>query len=425
MTRSREIGKSVGLQEAAQLLGVTPQDVFTWEKKQLIKSYLDRNRNRVFNLEELEEFDRMRRGDRTENRYRILQAENQTNFTAIELFAGAGGLALGFENAGIQHKLLVECDRTCVETLNNNRPNWQVIGDDVAKIDFLEFRHQVDIVSGGFPCQAFSHAGFRRGLEDARGTLFFEFARCVSQVQPKIAIAENVKGLLTHQKGETLQIMLEILANLGYQAEYRVVRAQFFDVPQKRERLFIIATRKDLNLTPIFSVEKPYTISLREALENCPDAPGIQYNDRKRQVMELVPPGGNWRDLPVEVQKDYMKNSYYRGGGRTGFAKRLAWDEPALTLTCSPAQTQTERCHPEETRPLTVREYARIQTFPDRWKFAGNLSAQYKQIGNAIPVNLAYHIGQSVVATLRRETPKLLQVPESQERQLSIPGLEI
>ncbi|MGC9503500.1 DNA (cytosine-5-)-methyltransferase [Baaleninema sp.] len=417
--------KSVSLPEAARILGVTPQDVFTWEKKQLIKSYIDRNQNRIFNLEELEEFDRMRRGDRTENRYRILQAENQTNFTAIELFAGAGGLALGFENAGIQHKLLVECDRTCVETLNNNRPNWQVIGDDVAKIDFLEVRDRVDIVSGGFPCQAFSHAGFRRGLEDARGTLFFEFARCVSQVQPKIAIAENVKGLLTHQKGETLQIMLEILANLGYQAEYRVVRAQFLDVPQKRERLFIIATRKDLNLQPIFPVEKSYSISLREALENCPTSPGIQYNDRKRQVMELVPPGGNWRDLPVEVQKDYMKNSYYRGGGRTGFAKRLAWDEPALTLTCSPAQTQTERCHPEETRPLTVREYARIQTFPDGWKFAGNLSAQYKQIGNAIPVNLAYHIGQSVVATLRRETPKPLQIPEPQERQLSIPGLEV
>lgn len=366
----------------------------------------------------------MRSGNRTENRYRILHAEHQSHFTAIELFAGAGGLALGFENAGLQHKLLVEVDRSCIETLTNNRPHWHVVGEDVAKIDFSEFRHQVDIVSGGFPCQAFSHAGFRRGLEDARGTLFFEFARCVREVKPPIAIAENVKGLLTHQKGETLQIMLEILEDLGYQTDYHVVRAQFLDVPQKRERLLIVATRKDLNLQPIFPAEKSYSISLGEALQNCPPSAGIQYNDRKRQIMKLVPPGGNWRDLPVDIQKDYMKNSYYKGGGRTGFAKRLAWDEPALTLTCSPAQTQTERCHPQETRPLTVREYARIQTFPDTWEFAGTISAQYKQIGNAIPVNLAYHIGRCAIATLNRETPQPVRQPEPTELQLTIPGFE-
>jgi DNA (cytosine-5)-methyltransferase 1 len=415
---------SVSLEQVTKIFGFTTQDIFAWEKKQLIKSYFDRNNNRIFNLEEIEQFYRMRSGDRPENPYRIWQAETQTDFTVIELFAGAGGLALGFENAGLQHKLLVECDRNCVETLQKNRPDWPIVGDDIAKIDFSQFRHKIDIVSGGFPCQAFSHAGFRRGLEDARGTLFFEFARCVCEIQPRIAIAENVKGLLTHKQGKTLQTMLEILANLGYQTEYQLIRAQFLDVPQKRERLFIIAIRKDLNLKPIFPREKSYSISLREALQNCPLSPGIQYNERKRQIMALVPPGGNWRNLPVEMQKDYMKNSYNQGGGRTGFAKRLAWDEPALTLTCSPAQTQTERCHPEETRPLTVREYARIQTFPDTWEFMGTITAQYKQIGNAIPVNLAYHIGCAAIATLQGETPTPIQQPEPQALQLTIPGLD-
>ena len=112
--------------------------------------------------------------------------------------------------------------------------------------------------------------------------------------------------------------------------------------------------------------------------------------------MDRVPTGGDWRDLPVELQKSYLGGSFHLGGGKTGMARRLAWDEPSLTLTCAPAQKQTERCHPDETRPLNVREYARIQTFPDQWRFSGSLTQQYKQIGNAVPVNLAYYLGQAV-----------------------------
>ena len=116
--------------------------------------------------------------------------------------------------------------------------------------------------------------------------------------------------------------------------------------------------------------------------------------------MSKVPPGGYWRSLPVELQKEYMKASFYLGGGKTGMARRLSWEEPSLTLTCNPAQKQTERCHPKETRPLTIREYARIQTFPDDWQFIGSISSQYKQIGNAVPVNLGYHIGRSIIKML-------------------------
>ena len=117
----------------------------------------------------------------------------------------------------------------------------------------------------------------------------------------------------------------------------------------------------------------------------------------------LIPPGGYWKDLPEELQKEYMGASFYMGGGKTGMARRLSWNEPSLTLTCSPAQKQTERCHPDETRPLSVREYARIQTFPDEWVFEGSIAQQYKQIGNAVPVNLGFHIGDIVIKMLSGE----------------------
>lgn len=131
-----------------------------------------------------------------------------------------------------------------------------------------------------------------------------------------------------------------------------------------------------------------------------PESPGQKYPEKKQKVMELVPMGGYWKDLPVEIQKEYMRGSFMLEGGKTGMARRLSLNEPSLTLTCAPAQKQTERCHPTETRPLTIREYARIQTFPDDWQFSGSLSSQYKQIGNAVPVNLAYAIGRSLIRFL-------------------------
>jgi len=178
------------------------------------------------------------------------------------------------------------------------------------------------------------------------------------------------------------------------------LRAQYLDVPQKRERLILFAVRGDLDIPAVFPVERDYFISLREALFHCPQSDGQSYTERKRKIMELVPEGGYWRDLPDSLQREYMGASYHLGGGKTGMARRLSWDQPSLTLTCNPAQKQTERCHPSDTRPLSIREYARIQTFPDEWTFSGSISSQYKQIGNAVPVNLGYHIGRCVLAAL-------------------------
>ena len=182
------------------------------------------------------------------------------------------------------------------------------------------------------------------------------------------------------------------------------MRAQYHDVAQKRERLLIVGVRSDLESPILFPKERDYIISLWEAIGNCPKSPGQEYPEKKRKVMEMVPPGGYWKDLPDEVQRDYLGGSYHLSGGKTGMARRLSWDEPSLTLTCSPAQKQTERCHPEETRPLTVREYARIQSFADDWEFSGSIAQQYKQIGNAVPANMAFHIGRAVRAMIEGRT---------------------
>ena len=334
-------------------------------------------------------------------KFKILKTSRKEKFTVVELFAGAGGLALGFENAGLQSKMLVEIDKNAVATLKQNKPSWNIIHDDIKNVNFKNVR--ADVVTGGFPCQSFSYAGKRLGFEDTRGTLFFEFARAIKEIKPKVIMAENVKGLLRHDNGKTLQTMLSIFEHLGYQVAYKVLRAQYFDVAQKRERLVIFGVKKSMSSQLIFPKEQNYTVSLRQALQDVPISPGQIYTETKKQIMSLIPEGGYWKDLPEDLKKKYMGASYHIGGGKTGIARRLSWREPCLTLTCSPSQKQTERCHPTETRPLTIREYARIQSFPDSWDFFGSITSQYRQIGNAVPVNLGYYLGKCIIAMLKQE----------------------
>ena len=330
-------------------------------------------------------------------------------YSSIELFAGAGGLAIGLERSGFEAIVLNEFDKHACETLRQNRPDWNVVEGDVRKVDFRQYKG-VDFLSGGFPCQAFSYAGKQLGFEDTRGTLFFEFARVVSETQPKVFLAENVRGLLVHDEGRTLETIKRSIAELGYTLiEPRVLKAIFYRVPQKRERLFLVGIRNDLVKFSGFRWPSPFkrVMVLKDALKagelfdsDVPNSSGQRYPNRKAEIFSLVPMGGYWRDLPEAIQREYMQGSFYLGGGKTGMARRLAWNVPSLTLTCSPAQKQTERCHPEENRPLTVREYARIQTFPDNWRFSGPIGSQYKQIGNAVPVKLASAVGGSIIRLL-------------------------
>lgn len=395
--------KLVTIGAAAKTLDVCVDTIRRWAKRGLIKATRDEHGNRLFNVAEIDRLQRKLSGHGDDQPFRVLKS--QTTYpkaTCIDLFAGGGGTALGFHNAGVEHVFLNELDKNAVETLKINSAahglGWNICPDDVHNVDFAGMK--AEIIQAGFPCQAFSYAGKSRGFEDTRGTLFFEFARAIKDIRPAIAIGENVRGLVKHDHGRTLETMLNTFHELGYDVNYRVLRAQYLDVPQKRERMFLFATRRDLKLPILFPKEKDYVITLKEALRDVPDSEGQGYTERKSRIMELVPEGGNWRDLPDKLQREYMGASYFLGGGRTGMARRMSWNEPALTLTCNPAQKQTERCHPSQTRPFTVREYARIQTFPDDWQFSGSIAAQYRQIGNAVPVNLGYHVGRCALAAL-------------------------
>ena len=363
------IKKTVPIAEAAQILSVSLDTIRRWEKKGLIKASRDINNARIFDVAELKRAHDKYIGGEVSTKYKVLKTSKKTPYKTVELFAGAGGLALGLENAGLRHELLVEIDKNAAETLKKNRPKWNVKCEDAREVSYKNVK--ADIVTGGFPCQAFSFAGKKLGFEDARGTLFFELARAIKEIKPKIAVGENVKGLLRHENGKTLSAMIDIMDELGYRVVTRVLRAQYLDVPK---------------------------------------SDGQTYPDKKKKILAKIPPGGYWRDLPDKLQREYMGASYFMGGGKTGMARRLSWDEPSLTLTCAPAQKQTERCHPDETRPLTIREYARIQSFPDTWEFIGASTSQYKQIGNAVPVNLGFHLGKCLIAMLDGSyDPKTMQ----------------
>lgn len=339
-----------------------------------------------------------------------LKTSPNRQYNLVELFAGCGGLALGMEAAGFNTVMLNEWDKHACSTLRHNRPKWNVVEGDISEVNFSNIQENIDLLTGGFPCQAFSYAGKSLGFEDTRGTLFFEMARAIKELQPKVFMAENVRALLNHDEGKTLEVITSIIDELGYTLiKPTVLKAIFYKVPQKRERLILIGIRKDLVEKASFKWPSPYKriMTLQDAFykgelysTDVPVSLGQAYPARKQEIMSLVPQGGYWRDLPDDLQREYMKGSYFLGGGKTGMARRLSLKEPSLTLTTSPAQKQTERCHPLETRPLQIREYARIQTFPDDWEFQGPLTSIYKQIGNAVPVNMAAALGRSLVRLL-------------------------
>jgi len=396
------------LAEASELIGKSKETLRRWDKEGILNAVREPVSNyRVYKRSDIQLllgdlFDE----DVLDDVSNFVVPDN--DYSVLELFAGAGGLALGLEKAGLKCVALNEIDKWACDTLRNNRPKWNVLEGDIKNYNFEEYRDKVDVVTGGFPCQAFSYAGKKLGLNDARGTLFYEFARVVKEVNPLICIGENVRGLISHDGGKTIQGMISILDEIGYNVvPVQVLKAINYRVPQKRERLILVGIRKDVDV--VFEYPKPHRkiFNLQDALKkgdlfqcDVPESVGAKYPEYKKKVLDLVPPKGYWRDLPIELQKEYMGGSFYLGGGKTGMARRIGWDEPSLTLTCSPAQKQTERCHPEETRPFTVREYARIQTFPDEWLFAGSMAQQYKQIGNAVPVNLGEEVGYSIIKFL-------------------------
>ena len=340
---------------------------------------------------------------------------------AISLFSGAMGLDLGVEKAGFDIKLCVEMNKNAVKTIRRNT-DIPVIDEDINKVSTSEMlekaalnKEDVDLVVGGPPCQAFSTAGARRGLDDFRGNVIIQYLRVISDIKPKYFILENVRGLLSAKlnkvpeeykeyesikevKGSVLYFLSQEFKKLGYTISFALFNAANYGVPQVRERMIIFGNKGEQRIPlpqPTLSEKGIYGtkkwITFGDVAKDLIKADTADYEplrEKTSEVMKLVPEGGNWTSLSPDIAKEAMGKAYDLPGGRTGFLRRLSFSKPSPTLVTSPTMPATLLCHPTELRPLSIKEYARIQQFPDNWKFEGELKDIYKQIGNAVPVGL-------------------------------------
>jgi len=356
--------------QVADMLGVSKETLRRWDNSGKLPSLRNpMNNYRFYHKDQLRQFEELHFIFDDSERLRVAAAHP---YTAIELFAGGGGLAIGLERAGLHTVLLNEVDKHACATLKTNRPHWHVHCGDIGLVDFSPYLNQIDVLTGGFPCQAFSYAGKKMGFEDACGTLFYEFARAVKETRPKLFMAENVRGLLTHDGGATLKNMRSVLDELGYTLlEPHLMKAIFYRVPQKRERLLLVGIRHDLAGLAPFHWPRPYqkVYTLKDALKagelfpcDAPESLGQGYPAKKAAIMAQVPPGGYWRDLPEDLQKQYMQKSYFfkRRQNRHGAAYALG--RAVLDLNLRPG-TETDRTLPSRSHPPV--HGARIRPHPN------------------------------------------------------------
>lgn len=366
-------------------------------------------------------------------------------------FTGAMGLDLGFESEGLAPGLAVEVEDIFCETIRRNRPGIQVLEADVGKLTGADLRQatgtrgEIDLIIGGPPCQSFCPGGSRAALTDPRGNLIFEYLRLVSEIRPRYFVLENVANLVTaalkHRpiedrpgkhwnlaaysrpqaqlfdvagalpleadelSGSAIRFLLDTtVADLGYSVSFGVLDSSEHGAAQKRQRFVMIGARDGSapqlpapthgtdDLHPVLTVKD----AIGDLSMN--PGPGSLYTDDVRAVFDLVPPGGNWRDLPLDVAAAAMgERSLKAGGGKTGFFRRLSWDQPSPTITGKANRKGSALCHPDHSRPLSVRECARLQGFPDDWMFTGAMSRQYTQVGNAVPAAL----GRALAVTMK------------------------
>ncbi|WP_242311093.1 DNA cytosine methyltransferase [Bacillus cereus group sp. BfR-BA-01331] len=343
---------------------------------------------------------------------------------ALSFFSGGMGLDIGMENSGIRSLLACEINKDARATIVANNDDVGLIGDiwecNTEKIyDYAKIPkdRKIDIVFGGPPCQAFSTAGNRKGLEDARGDVFIRYLDLIGELHPTYVVIENVRGLQTTEavledtdgeavKGGVLHYALGKLKSLGYTVSFELYNAANFGAPQKRERFVIIGklgNDKVPYLTPTNSEKGDFGLpkwkTLKDAIGDIQDIE-MEYSEIPKTRIEWfkkIPEGGNWRSLSDEEQREAMGKKYFMGGGKTGFFRRLSFSEPSPTLVTVPTMPATDLVHPTELRPLSIEEYARIQGFPDDWKFCGKIGEKYKQIGNAVPIKLGEAIGKTIL----------------------------
>jgi len=363
--------------------------------------------------------------------------------TCVSLFSGGMGLDLGLESVGFDLLLAADNMPAAVATIRQNRPSLPVFSGDISALHAEQVYElsglrpgELDVLAGGPPCQSFSTAGRRRGLEDGRnGPLLFEFVRLIEELRPRAFLIENVKGLLSASvkwralpynnngvridewHGSMFRELKKRIHDLGYSFGYMEVDAADYGVPQHRLRVIVVGYRDAIPVSfPDITHSKggglltrPWR-TIHEVLRDLDGRDGsycTKFSPRKLKYLRMVPPGGNWRDLPEDIQEESMGRAFFAKGGRCGYWRRLSFDEPAPTILTEPQNASTSLCHPTEDRPLTVRECARIQTFPDDWEFVGRGAEQYRLVGNAVPVLLAQAIGAHIRKSLLADSGRL------------------
>ena len=376
-------------------------------------------------------------------------------YRVVSLFSGAMGLDLGIEATGeFELVACVEIEPSFCQTIRANVSaglipgNPIVIERDISKLSVEEFlaltglkAGEIDLLVGGPPCQSFSTAGRRQTVQDPRGTLLWDFLRFVEGLRPKLFIMENVRGLLSaalrhrtiaerpekggqqlaldEEPGSVVRLFAKDLQKISggpYHMDCFEVNAVNYGAPQLRERAFFIGNRYNMRIdfpapthgqkqdskTDLFQSELLPWRTLRDAIGNLsdPGEVGMDFSPRKKEFLARVPPGSNWRSLPENIQRESMGAAWFAKGGRSGWWRRLTFDLPCPTLVTMPNHASTSLCHPTETRALTLKEYARIQEFPDEWIICGSPTKQYAQIGNAVPTRLGTVAGKVVCEAL-------------------------
>lgn len=343
---------------------------------------------------------------------KVSRSDLKSNLNTISLFSGAGGLDLGLIGAGFN---IVFANDILKPAIENYRYN---IGDiyegDITKLD-IESLPDADVVVGGFPCQPFSNAGNRLGTEDDRGNLYLEVLKVIREKHPKVVVMENVRGLLSMKNkdgSKLIDTIVYLLENTGpgYDVKYQLLKASDYGVPQNRYRVIIVAFRKDLGIDYHFPDPVPYDYDSLTVGEAIKDVEGLPNQDdiwelspQSQHLVQFIPEGGSWKNVPYEELPERMKRirDDMKRYHSPNFYRRFARHEINGTITAAGTPENSGILHPLENRRYSVREIARIQSFPDDYVFVGDsLSSKYKIIGNAVPPKLGEVIGDSIVKHL-------------------------
>ncbi|WP_321368413.1 DNA cytosine methyltransferase [uncultured Draconibacterium sp.] len=432
-----------GIKEVAEELGITPQQVRNLCRDGKIKA---KKIGKTWVIEDIDKkyfVSNTSYGVAEDHQNYNTKAQNHKRPIALSFFSGAMGLDIGLEKAGFNTIFSSEIDNACRKTIRKNKPDITLIGDirdysssQIRFLSGLREDEEIDLVVGGPPCQAFSTAGNRKGFEDERGNVFLTFIDRIIELNPNFAVIENVRGLLSaplkhrphNQRGDdhpelnldelpggALNHIIKRLKEAGYNLNFNLYNSANFGTPQQRERVVIICSKLNIDIPfiePTHSQNQEHGLkkwkNFKDAVHtlNGINHEYVNFPEKRLKYYRQLSAGQNWRSLPIDLQKEAMGASFYSGGGKTGFLRRLSWHKPSPTLVTHPAMPATDLAHPVEDRPLSIQEYKRIQQFPDNWEIEGSILDKYKQIGNAVPVGLGFAIGKHLIKLMNNEKIK-------------------